>query len=104
MNYIISDTRLSGIMLDYLDNKATGSVSRIDTFIVVHEKGEYDELEFDGILLEFDSIDKRLYIYKEFLNAFHSFFPFGIENLTEFIKSWFESKFHVNVKFIHVSS
>ncbi|NBX19804.1 MAG: hypothetical protein EBR08_03660, partial [Bacteroidia bacterium] len=42
----------------------------------------------------------RLFIYGDFLKTFSSFFPIGIKNIEELMKVWFESKFHVKIKFI----
>lgn len=103
MNYIISDYRLSQFMLDFLDERLKGGVSRIDSFIIVHSEDE-NNVDYDNVMLEYDKFDGRLYIYKEFLNNFSTLFPFGVDNLREFIKVWFESKFHVQVKFTSVSS
>jgi len=101
MKYIISDNRLSGLMLDYLDERLIGGVSRIDSYIVVHDKSDYDETAHDGIIFEYDSSDGRLYINGEFLDNFYSFFPVGVNNIKELIKVWFESKFHVEIKYVY---
>jgi len=101
MKYIISDTRLSSFMFDYLDERLIGGVSRIDSYIIVHDKGNYDETSYDGIIFEYDSSDGRLYINGEFLDNFYSFFPIGAINIKELIKVWFESKFHVEIKYVY---
>jgi hypothetical protein len=103
MKYIVSNNRLSKLMLDYLDDKLINSVYRVDNFIIVYDQSNYDERDYDGILFEYDSSDGRLYVYKEFLDNFTSFFPIDIYKVDKFIEEWFESRFKVDVKFVSVS-
>lgn len=90
-------------MLRYLDARLDYGVSRVDNYILVYYSVDPHDPDKDGILFEYDAHDGRLYMNKDFLENFYSFFPFDENNLKEVTKVWFESKFHVQVKFIEVS-
>jgi len=100
MNYIINNSKLKELLSDYLNNRTINNLSRVDTFIIIYQPIPDDNHDDEPIAIEYDNYDGRLYINKDFLISFHSFFPFGIENLKEFIKDWFESKFKVGVTFV----
>jgi hypothetical protein len=103
MKYIITDTKLLELMNGYLDGQVVNNVSRVDSYILLFDKYN-DDVNWDGILLEYDNNDGRLYIHNHFINDFYTIFPVGKDNLEEFIKDWFESRFHVKVNYVTLSS
>ena len=103
MKYIINNTKLNELITkhitDYLDGKVNNNLSRVDSFIIIHR--DVDDGDDEPISLEYDNFDGRLYINKDFLNEFRTWFPMGDdESSKELIKNWFESKFPVEVKFV----
>jgi len=103
MKYIINNNKLNELitkhMTDYLDGKLKNNLSRVDTYIIIHKDVDNDDDE--PISLEYDNFDGRLYINKDFLKEFRTWFPMGDEESSkELIKNWFESKFPVEIKFI----
>jgi len=99
MKYTITNDRLREFMNNYLDDRLSGGVSRVDSFIIVYAEDDYDTYDYDGIVFEYDSSDDRLYIYKEFLLKFSAMFPLDVEDSVEFMKEWFEKKFDVKIKY-----
>lgn len=96
MKYIITNTQLYKLMMDYLNDYHRDNVeSQFDTFIVIQGRDEDDE-NLD-VTMEHDSYDNRLYIDKSFLETFSKMFPLDLEDSMEFIKDWFEWKFGVDV-------
>ena len=103
MKFIITDTKLVELMNNYLDGKIVNNISRIDNYILLFDNYN-DSIDWDGVLLEYDSNDGRLYIYHKFLNNFHSLFPIGKNNIEDFIKHWFEDRFKVDIRYISLGS
>ena len=98
MKYIVTNSQLYKLMMDYLNDFHRDNVeSKFDSFIIIQGRNE-DEDDLD-IMLEFDSEDNRLYIDKSFLDTFAMLFPLDIEDSQEFIKDWFEWKFGVEIKY-----
>ena len=47
--------------------------------------------------MEYDSEDGRLYIDKNFLDKFTSWFPLDMQQSKSFIKDWFEDIYNVKI-------
>lgn len=100
MRYIISESRLHEFINQYLETfLESRAVSQFDSFIVVSEKISPEDDEWVDYM-EYDSSDGRLWINQSFLKGFVDLFAFTDgESAQEFIKTWFEKKFGVKIKY-----
>ena len=100
MKYIITENRLHDFMINYLNTLLESKhVSYMDSFIVVSDKITVDEEEWKDIM-EFDKIDDRLWISKEFVRNFDDLFGRGREESIRVITDWFENKFGVKTDYV----
>jgi hypothetical protein len=93
MKFIVTNTQLHNIMVDYLDNvhNSNREESRFDSVVVIHGREDY----YHVIMKR--TRDKKLYIDKSFLETFSKIFPLSLEDSAEFIKNWFEHRFNIDV-------
>jgi hypothetical protein len=89
-------------MTEYLNDLLNQfNVIEIDRFIVIDYNNPIpDPYSIDDIVMEYDSNDGRLYIDKNFLDKFTSWFPLDMEQSKSFIKDWFESVYNVKIKYV----
>tara|TARA_R110000868_G_scaffold19520_1_gene83976 strand:- start:57 stop:371 length:315 start_codon:yes stop_codon:yes gene_type:complete len=102
MNYLVTHPQLRKFMTEYLNDFLNHcSVSEFDSFIVIdYNYDEPDEYSIDDIAMEYDSDDGRLYIDKNFLDKFTSWFPLDMQQSKSFIKDWFEDMYNVKIKLV----
>ena len=98
-NELIFESELDNFVVNYLNGSMDKySVGKWDSFIVI-QKAEVDDDDIeDSIVLEFDSFDDRLYISKEYIRDFLTWFPIDVEKCKKMIKDWFEERFEVKIK------
>jgi hypothetical protein len=97
MKYIITESKLDEIRTNYLNDRV-GSTSFFDNFIIIYHPGDPDDIE-DGIIMEYDYEDGRLYINSNFGHSFSDLFFQNDEEAYKFMSEWFENKFSVVVEF-----
>ncbi len=102
MNYLVTHPQLRKFMTEYLNDLLNQfNVIEIDRFIVIDYNNPIpDPYSIDDIVMEYDSNDGRLYIDKNFLDKFTSWFPLDMEQSKSFIKDWFESVYNVKIKYV----
>jgi hypothetical protein len=97
MKYIITESKLDEIRTNYLNDRG-GPTSFFDNFIIIYHPGDPDDIE-DGIIMEYDYEDGRLYINSNFGHSFSDLFFQNDEEAYKFMSEWFENKFSVVVEF-----
>ena len=90
MKYIISESRLDGIMTEYLNS------SLLNKNIIDNQAGiaVYDDEED---YLQYFPRKRELFILQEFLDEFEAMFGLTRKESIKFIMNWFENEFHVKV-------
>ena len=104
MKVNVTKAQLDVMMKKYLDNFLSDhELSKFDQFIVIRKDlGEYAEYD-DEVIIEFDGDDERLYIRRDLLDNFTTWFPVGIDNAVNFIKDWFEGFTNVHIDYIETN-
>lgn len=100
MKYTISQQRLNDFKISYLDN-ISQNPAMLDNFIVISRQDEGEDIEQD-VIMEYDYEDGRLYVENSFFRRYHDMF-FPNENywdVANFILTWFEKKFGVDVEYV----
>ena len=92
MKYTISQQRLNDFKISYLDN-ISQNPEMLDDFIVISQQDE---------IMAYDYEYRSLYIENNFFRRYHDmFFPNGdYWNVANFILTWFEKKFGVDVEYV----
>lgn len=98
MNYIITENRISELKTNFLDGYIDDNVSRLDTYLLIHNTGK-GEFELYEPFFEFDYSDGRLFINSDIRGTFISLFGSNTSDADEFISNWFTNKFDVIVEF-----
>lgn len=98
MKYIITENRLSELKTNFLDGYIYGNVSRLETYLLIHNDGK-GEFELYEPFFEFDYSDGRLFINSDIRDNFISLFGSNTSEADEFISDWFSDKFGVTIKF-----
>jgi hypothetical protein len=98
MNYIITENRISELKTNFLDGYIDDNVSRLDTYLLIHNDGK-GEFELYEPFFEFDYSDGRLFINSDIRETFISLFGSNTSDADEFISDWFTNKFDVIVEF-----
>jgi hypothetical protein len=90
MKYIISESRLDGIMTEYLNS------SLLNKNIIDNQAGiaVYDDEED---YLQYFPRKRELFILGEFLDEFETMFGLSRKESVRFITNWFENEFYVKV-------
>lgn len=100
MKYIISESRLHEIITDYLDTFIQHkAVSHLSNYIVISQQNQGDD-EIWADYMEYDYVDGRLWINREFLSNITDLFFKDKDDAKKFIANYFENKFGAEVKFV----
>ena len=98
MKYIISESRLEKLAIDYINDFIKDKlVNKLDNFIIISEKSDSDSWTD---YMEYDKSDGRLWISRNFSDNISDFFNFTIEYSCKLIAKWFEKTFNVKVKYV----
>ena len=107
MKYIITETKLSNVMIEFMREFIEGFVEskvqyKSGVFFIIEDPnlGEDYTIQY----MEHDYTDGRLWINKDFLEIFDDTFPFAKSLSKDFIKNWFENKYKLNVSHVVVTS
>jgi hypothetical protein len=100
MKYIISQQRLNNFILEYLDNWVKGNnVNGFDMFITITSRDIFDDFE-DEIYIEYDYEDGRLFVDEQIRKHFMGLFNKDKDDLDNILKTWFENKYGVDIKYV----
>lgn len=113
MKYLITEKQYIDVVLkeskiDYYRTKALDDLLvgkkpyNTGTFTIIpFEVSEDDYYDEDGIMMEHDSFDNRLFVNKNFFKYFFDTFGFesGLE-ARKYIADWFSDKFNLEVEYV----
>jgi hypothetical protein len=100
MKYIITESRLNDFITQYLNSWADSRyINNFDTFITITSRDD-DEYIDEGVDMEYDYEDGRLFVNKRFKNHFMDLFNKTTDEANTYFKNWFEYKFGEKVEFV----
>lgn len=91
MKYIISESRLEGIMTEYLNNFFMDK-EIINTSVIILV---YD---LDNEYFDYKVKSRELFVLEDFLDTFETMFNLTRPQALQFILGWFENQFGVTVR------
>jgi hypothetical protein len=104
MKVNVTKTQLDVMMKKYLDDFLSDNhMFNLDDLIIIREDLGEDAEYDDEVIIEFDGDDERLYIRRDLLDNFTTWFPVGIDNAVNFIKDWFEGFTNVHIDYIETN-
>lgn len=103
MKYIISENRINKFRTKALDDLLVNNnpYGHPDFIIIPTTTIEGVEVDNDGIFMEYDPWDGRLFVRKDLFS--HFFYMYGfedVESAKNYISDWFSNKFGVEVKYV----
>jgi hypothetical protein len=102
MKYIITESRLTQFMKDYLNSFVDSKVAYTsDPYLIVSEPNQGDDELWEDYM-EWDRTDGRLWVNKSLYKNLLDLFAMEENELKKFIVEWFENRFNVQVKFIQI--
>lgn len=96
MKYIISESRLEGIMTEYLDSflRSKQILDYDDSLVIADPNADHDNPHWTEYMF-YNYDDEDLWVNNQFIDEFSYMFHKEYDESLSFIKDWFKKEFNL---------